>query len=83
MQTDTPALRAAVQEKHRTWTALLVPNVIERLGRGADENLRIQAEAIVACAFGCLDVAVDAWTRADNATPLAGYLDIAFDALRR
>ena len=34
-------------------------------------------------AFGCLDVAVEAWTRADNAMPLADYLDIAFDALRR
>jgi AcrR family transcriptional regulator len=83
MQTDTPALRAAVQEKHRAWNALLVPHVIERLGGGSDEALRVQAEAIVVSAFGCLDVAVEAWTRTGNAMPLADYLDIAFDALQR
>jgi AcrR family transcriptional regulator len=83
MQTDTPALRVAVQEKHRAWSALLVPLVMERLDGRSDETLRIQAEAIVVSAFGCLDVAVEAWTRADNAMPLADYLDIAFDALRR
>jgi AcrR family transcriptional regulator len=83
MQTDTPALRAAVQEKHRAWSALLVPDVMERLGVGSDEGLRVRAEAIVACAFTCLDVAVDAWTRTGNAMPLGAYLDIAFDELRR
>lgn len=83
MQTDTPALRAAIHEKHRAWSALLVPLVIERLDGRSDEKLRVQAEAIIVSAFGCLDVAVAAWTRADNAMPLADYLDMAFDALRR
>ncbi|CAN5678705.1 hypothetical protein BH09ACT8_BH09ACT8_40520 [soil metagenome] len=82
MQTDTPALRAAVQEKHRAWSALLVPNVIERLGDGGPDILRIRAEAMVACALVCLDVAVEGWTRLSNAMSLGDYLDIAFDALR-
>jgi hypothetical protein len=48
MQTDTPALRAAVQEKHRAWNALLVPHIIERLGGGSDEALhRIRRTAPV------------------------------------
>jgi AcrR family transcriptional regulator len=85
MQTDTPALRAAVQEKHRTWTALLVPHIIERLGRpasGSENAVQISAEALVGGALTCLDVAVEAWTRTDNALPLGDYLDIAFNALR-
>jgi AcrR family transcriptional regulator len=84
MRTDTPALRAAVQEKHRAWTALLVPHLLERLDRhdGGEEAVRVRAEAMVVSALGCLDVAVEAWTRTGNALTLGDYLDIAFDALR-
>ena len=85
MQTDTPALRAAVQEKHRAWSRLLVPIVVEFLGdgvgKGKRKDLPLRAEAMVACALGCLDVAVEAWTRAVDADPLGAYLDIAFEAL--
>jgi AcrR family transcriptional regulator len=83
MQMETPALRSAMQEKQRAWSALLVPDVMERLGGGSDESLRIRAEAMVGCALSCQDVAVTAWTRGGNAMPLGDYLDIAFDALRR
>lgn len=56
MRTDTPALRAAVQEKHRAWTTLLVPHLLERHD-GGKEAVRVGAEAMVVSALGCLDVA--------------------------
>ncbi|MBJ7337584.1 TetR/AcrR family transcriptional regulator [Mycolicibacterium sp.] len=85
MRTDTPALRAAVQEKHRAWTVLLVPDLVERLGQDihdGEDAVRIGAEAMVVSALACLDVAVEAWARTGNDLPLGFYLDTTFNALR-
>ena len=82
----TPSLRAAHLDKQLRWRELLVPNVAARLkaspgvetGGASDPR----AEAIVACALTCLDVAVEAWTRGDGKQDLAGLFDAAAAAVR-
>jgi hypothetical protein len=44
--------------------------------------LDVRAEALVACAITCLDVAGEAWTRSNGAVPLEDLFDSAASALR-
>jgi hypothetical protein len=78
---NTPALRAAQLQKHAQWNDLLVPGVIGRL-EGPPAARRLQAQALVAAALACLDVAVEDWTRSAGKKPLARLLDTAIAAVR-
>ncbi|GII32907.1 TetR/AcrR family transcriptional regulator [Planotetraspora mira] len=79
--TTTPALRAAQRQKHAQWNELLVPGITPRL-EGSAASRQLQAEAIVAAALACLDVAVDEWTRSGGEKPLDELLDAAIAAVR-
>lgn len=52
------ALRATVEEWRRRWEELLSPPLARRLGRRPDD---VRAEAVVASALGCFEVARRAW----------------------
>lgn len=82
MMYETPSLRARHIEKHLQWQATLVPEVRRRLGSDPDDHLDVRAEALVACAITCLDVAGEAWTRTDGSVPLEDLFDSAAAALR-
>ncbi len=78
-----PAVRASVAEWRRRWQELLVPPVAERLprrhgGRGPD----LRADALVAAALSCLEVAQETW--ADHpGSRLSTLLDQAMAAVGR
>lgn len=78
----TPSLRAGHLEKQLRWRELLVPNIQTRLGVAAGDAPDPRAEAIVACALTCLDVAVELWTRHDGEADLAHLFDQAVAAVR-
>ncbi|WP_436529262.1 TetR family transcriptional regulator [Actinoplanes sp. HUAS TT8] len=82
MMYETPSLRARHIEKHLQWQASLVPELRRRLGADPSNPLDVRAEALVACAITCLDVAGEAWTRADGSVPLEDLFDSAAAALR-
>ncbi|BCY12952.1 TetR family transcriptional regulator [Actinoplanes sp. L3-i22] len=82
MMYETPSLRARHIEKHLQWQAALVPELRRRLGADPADPLDVRAEALVACAITCLDVAGEAWTRSKGAVPLEDLFDSAADALR-
>jgi len=56
------------------------PEVARRLGV-PDEPWDPRPRALVAAALGCLNVAVDLWTAADGAVPLADLVDQAMGAV--
>lgn len=58
MLQQEPALRATVEEWRRRWEELLSPPLARRLGRRPDD---VRAEAVVASALGCFEVARRAW----------------------
>lgn len=68
MMLETPSLRARHIEKRRRWHELLTPLVAERIQPPPDRELA--AAAIVATALACLDVATDAFVRANGAEQL-------------
>jgi AcrR family transcriptional regulator len=77
---DTPQLQAALSLKQLEWRALLTDAALPRVtGRPASRRLR--AEAQVASALACLDVAATAWTRADQGPTITARLRTAFQAL--
>jgi AcrR family transcriptional regulator len=78
MMANTPALRAAMTQKHAYWQQLLVPNVTTRLG--GDE---LAARAVVAAALSALDVAATVWTEQRGTHPLGDLLDATLDAIRQ
>lgn len=82
MMYETPSLRARHIEKHLQWQAALVPELRRRLGADPSNPLDVRAEALVACAITCLDVAGEAWTRTDGSVPLEDLFDSAAAALR-
>ncbi|SLM02291.1 MULTISPECIES: TetR family transcriptional regulator [unclassified Actinoplanes] len=82
MMYETPSLRARHIEKHLRWQESLVPELRRRLGADPDDPLDVRAEALVACVITCLDVAGEAWTRANGAVPLEVLFDSAATALR-
>lgn len=81
MMYETPSLRARSIEKHLHWQSLLVPNIRVRLG--IDNGVQsLAADAIVASAIACLDVAGELWTRSDGAGDLADLYDEAVRSVR-
>lgn len=81
MMYETPSLRARSIEKHLHWQSLLVPNIRLRLGIGADHT-DPSADAIVASAIACLDVAGELWTRGGGISSLAELYDRAVNGMR-
>lgn len=76
--TDTPSLRARNTEKHVLWARMLTPVIEDRLS-GANRSVR--AEAIVQAALVCFDVALSAWSRADDGLAAVDHLALAFSPL--
>ena len=79
MMYETPSLRARSIEKHLHWQSLLVPNIRRRLGAQGEGPA---ADAIVASAIACLDVAGELWTRSHGAEDLGALYDQAVAAVR-
>jgi len=77
MMYETPSLRARSIEKHLHWQSLLVPNIRLRLGVAPADTASPAADAIVASAIACLDVAGEIWTRSGGTLDLAGLYDEA------
>lgn len=63
MMYGTPSLRARSIEKHLQWQELLVPNIQRRLDTADGDSNAPAADAIVASAITCLDIAGQAWIR--------------------
>jgi AcrR family transcriptional regulator len=78
----TPSLRARHLEKQLRWQELLVPNIQMRLGAATGDAPDPRAQAIVACALTCLDVASEIWTRSDGEEDLGRLFDRAVAAVR-
>ena len=78
----TPSLRAGHFEKQLRWQELLVPNIQRRLGAKTGDGYDPRAEAIVACALTCLDVAGEIWTRSDGKEDLVQLFDRSVAAVR-
>jgi AcrR family transcriptional regulator len=76
---STASLRARNLEKHLLWARLLTPLVADRLSGGRNT---LQAETIVQTGLVCLDVALTAWAKDDEATDSAELLRAAFATLR-
>ncbi|WP_304454961.1 TetR/AcrR family transcriptional regulator [Nocardiopsis sp. YSL2] len=83
MMHETPSLRSRCIEKHLGWQAQMTPELRRRLAREHADGpwLDVRAQSLVACAIACLDVAGEAWARADGAVPLCELLEAAFDAV--
>lgn len=82
MLASTPSLRARHLEKRMRWQELLVPELHRRLRALADGEVPVlHAEAVVACALTCLDVASQAWTSREGADDLAELFDEAAAAV--
>ena len=82
MMYETPSLRARSIEKHLRWQELLVPNIRTRLGIALDDQTDPGADAIVASAISCLDVAGQLWTRTNGTANLSDLYDRAVRAVR-
>lgn len=80
---ETPSLRARSIEKHLQWQSLLVPAIERRLGIAPGIGHDPGAQAIVACALTCLDVAGEIWARNNGAVELGVLYDLAVAAVRR
>jgi AcrR family transcriptional regulator len=78
---STPSLRARHLEKQLLWQRLLVPDTIRRLHPGDPQTLELKANAIVASALGCFDVAVLQWAASDGNNSLPALFDTAIDAV--
>ena len=61
MMYGAPSLRARSIEKHLQWQDLMVPNIRRRLEAAAECSSAPAADAIVASAITCLDIAGQAW----------------------
>jgi AcrR family transcriptional regulator len=79
---EVPSLRARKIEKHLEWRALLTPEVRRRLGADPSDPTDVRADALVATAVTCLDVAGEAWIRVDGSVPLEDLFDAAVAAVR-
>ena len=82
MMYATPSLRARSIEKHLHWQSLLVPNIRTRLGSRSDSSSDPAADAIVAAAIACLDVAGELWMRSEGKEDLGRLYDRAIAAIR-
>ena len=79
MLATTPTLRIAMIKKHQRWQELLAPQLAERL-TGSETDLR--AQALVASALSCLDVAATKWTLSNGSARLGALLDLTIAAVR-
>jgi AcrR family transcriptional regulator len=82
MMYGTASLRSRSIEKHLHWQSLLVPNIRQRLKIHAEDTMNPAADAIVASAIACLDVAGELWTKSNGAVSLADLYDEAVHAVR-
>ncbi|MBN0039200.1 TetR family transcriptional regulator [Cellulosimicrobium cellulans] len=82
MMYETPSLRARSIEKHLRWQELLVPNIRQRLGIDPDDESDPAADAIVASAIACLDVAGQIWARSNGSVDLEEMYRKAADAVQ-
>jgi len=82
MMYATPSLRASHFEKQLRWQEFLAPNIAQRLGAGGGDRIDPRAQALVACALTCLDVATEIWTRRDGAGDLGEIYDQLVAAIR-
>lgn len=81
MMYDTPSLRARSMEKHLHWQRALVPNIRVRLGVAPEDEDDPRAEAIVACAITCLDIAGEKWANSDGQLSLVTLYDATLAAV--
>ncbi len=80
MLAQTPSLHAALALKHLQWQETLTAAVLPRVaGGGTTRTLR--AQALVAAALACLDVAVTAWALGHDGPGARARLRTAFDAV--
>ena len=82
MMYETPSLRARSIEKHLHWQSLLVPSIRRRLGVDEDDRTDPTAQAIVATAIACIDVAGELWTASGGTASLPDLYDAAVRAVR-
>ncbi|GAA1870066.1 TetR/AcrR family transcriptional regulator [Myceligenerans crystallogenes] len=82
MMYGTPSLRARSIEKHLRWQEQLVPNIRLRLGADPGDASDPAADAIVATAITCLDVAGQIWVRGDGKDDLKELYRRAVDSVR-
>lgn len=80
MCAGTDALRARRAEKHQGWVDLLAPEIAPR--PAASPVGRQAAEAIVAAALACLDVATDRWVATNGEGDLAALFAEIVAAIR-
>lgn len=83
MMYETPSLRARSIEKHLHWQSLLVPNIRRRSGIDEDDHSDPTAQAIVATAIACIDVAGEIWTAGGGNGSLTDLYDAAVRAVTR
>jgi hypothetical protein len=79
MLATTPTLRIAMIKKHQRWQELLAPRMAERLTGPARD---FRAQALVASALSCLDVAATRWTLSNGTEQLDALLDLTIAAVR-
>ena len=82
MMYETPSLRARSIEKHLHWQSLLVPSIRRRLGVDEDDRTDPTAQAIVATAIACIDVAGELWAASRGTASLPDLYDAAVRAVR-
>jgi AcrR family transcriptional regulator len=82
MMYNTASLRARSDEKHRRWQDELIPEARRRqVPSSSSPYADVKARAVVSAAIACLDIAGEAWARANGETPLNELLIAAFTAL--
>ncbi len=79
---QVPSLRARHLEKHLRWTELLAPDIGRRLGVPGGPTPDPRAQAIVAAALACLDIAVEAWRASGGALDIEEEFDRVVAAVR-
>lgn len=84
MMYQTPSLRARSIEKHLHWQSLLVPNMRKRLSTQTNQADQADptADAIVASAIACLDVAGELWTKTGGTLNLSDLFEQAISGMR-
>ncbi|MFF4243070.1 TetR family transcriptional regulator [Streptomyces sp. NPDC001822] len=73
---STASLRARNLEKHIVWADMITPLMVARLGDPPRGD--VLAQAVVAAAFTCLDVAFAGWVAENGSGGFGEVLDLAF-----
>jgi AcrR family transcriptional regulator len=86
LRSNTPALTAHYLEQRSRWQELMVPHLVGRLSREADDDAGIQPDprpyALAGAALACLGAAEMAWVQCAATVPLSTLLDLAMGVLR-